>query len=207
MTNSQHIYEVRPRKDHRAFDLISDALPESFLIAGRRVKWMMCQPMQTRCLLIMALSAASALSALAEPPVKLDCTIRYWNEHFRKEKEHDSQHGYSTTKVAPKDIAWLRPGGSPVGRLGQVGPTYGFVVLGWCKKGNVTSTTELRNLMIKLSKLASDHGANAMSYDKSGTEIRFYFLRLEDAIFAAAKSGKGSIANRPGVPLVIPISR
>jgi hypothetical protein len=27
LTNSQHIYEVRPRKDHPGFDLISDALP------------------------------------------------------------------------------------------------------------------------------------------------------------------------------------
>ena len=27
MTSSQHVYEVRPRKDKRAFDLISDALP------------------------------------------------------------------------------------------------------------------------------------------------------------------------------------
>jgi hypothetical protein len=27
MTNSQHVYEVRPRKDRRGFDLISDALP------------------------------------------------------------------------------------------------------------------------------------------------------------------------------------
>jgi hypothetical protein len=27
MTTSQHIYEVRPRKDRRGFDLISDALP------------------------------------------------------------------------------------------------------------------------------------------------------------------------------------
>jgi hypothetical protein len=27
MTSSQHVYEVRPRKDHRGFDLISDALP------------------------------------------------------------------------------------------------------------------------------------------------------------------------------------
>ena len=26
-TEVQHIYEVRPRKDHRGFDLISDALP------------------------------------------------------------------------------------------------------------------------------------------------------------------------------------
>jgi len=27
MTSSQHIYEVRPRSDHRGVDLISDALP------------------------------------------------------------------------------------------------------------------------------------------------------------------------------------
>jgi hypothetical protein len=27
MTSPQHAYEVRPRKDHRGFDLISDALP------------------------------------------------------------------------------------------------------------------------------------------------------------------------------------
>ncbi len=27
MISSQHVYEVRPRKDHRGFDLISDTLP------------------------------------------------------------------------------------------------------------------------------------------------------------------------------------
>ena len=27
MTSPQHVYEIRPRKDHRGFDLISDALP------------------------------------------------------------------------------------------------------------------------------------------------------------------------------------
>ncbi|MGC1323703.1 MAG: hypothetical protein WA849_16105 [Candidatus Udaeobacter sp.] len=27
MTNSQHVYKVRPRKDRRGFDLMSDALP------------------------------------------------------------------------------------------------------------------------------------------------------------------------------------
>ena len=27
MTSAQHVYEVRPRKDHRGVDLISDALP------------------------------------------------------------------------------------------------------------------------------------------------------------------------------------
>ena len=33
MQSTMHVYEVRPRKDHRGVDLISDA-PESFLIAG-----------------------------------------------------------------------------------------------------------------------------------------------------------------------------
>ena len=163
--------------------------------------------MRTRFLLIIALSVVSALSALAEPPAQLDCAIQYWNEHFKKEKDHDYQHGYSTTKVAPEDIAWLRPGTSPVGRLGQVGPTYGFVVLGLCKKSNITSSTELPNIMIKLSKLVSDHGGNAISYDKSGTEMRFYFLRLEDKIYAAGKRGKGSTATAPGGPAVLPGSR
>jgi hypothetical protein len=27
MSSPQHIYEIRPRADHRGFDLISDALP------------------------------------------------------------------------------------------------------------------------------------------------------------------------------------
>jgi hypothetical protein len=27
MTGSQHVYEIRPRKDRRGADLISDALP------------------------------------------------------------------------------------------------------------------------------------------------------------------------------------
>jgi hypothetical protein len=27
MTSSKHVYEVRPRKDRRGFDVISDALP------------------------------------------------------------------------------------------------------------------------------------------------------------------------------------
>jgi hypothetical protein len=35
-TNSEHVYEVRPCKDHRGVDLISDALPFSRLwYAGR----------------------------------------------------------------------------------------------------------------------------------------------------------------------------
>src|SRR5205814_2881332 len=117
-----------------------------------------------------------------EPPVTLDCTIRHWNSAWKKEMEHDYQTGYSTTKVAPKDIAWLRPRANPVGRLGEVGRTFGFIVLGSCKKGNLTASTDLRKLTVKLSKLASDHGAKAISYEMSGTELRVQFLRIKDSI-------------------------
>jgi hypothetical protein len=144
---------------------------------------------------------------LAESPVKLDCTIQSWSEHSKKEKDHDYQHGYSTTKVAPKDIAWLRPGVSPVGPLGQVRLTSGFVVLGGCKKTDITSSKELQTIMVKLSKLVSDHGGNAISYDKSGAEIRFWFLRLEDRIYAAGKRGNGGTATAPDAPVVLPASR
>jgi hypothetical protein len=34
MTSSQHVYEVRPLKDHRGVDLISDALPFGALWYG-----------------------------------------------------------------------------------------------------------------------------------------------------------------------------
>ena len=34
MTSSQHAYEIRPRKDHREVDLISDALPFGRLLFG-----------------------------------------------------------------------------------------------------------------------------------------------------------------------------
>jgi len=81
-------------------------------------------------LLYFALFFAFAFSAFAEPPVTLDCTIRYWNSAWKKEMEHDYQTGYSTTKVAPKDIAWLRPGENP-----GYGRTWGFVVVGRCQKG------------------------------------------------------------------------
>ena len=37
MTSSQHLYEVRSRRDNRGVDLISDALPFARLDAGGRV--------------------------------------------------------------------------------------------------------------------------------------------------------------------------
>jgi hypothetical protein len=133
---------------------------------------------------------AFAFSAIAEPPIKLDCTIRYWNEAYKKQMEHDNYTGYSTTKVAPKDIAWLRPGANPVGAQ----HTYGFILLGSCKRGNLTDSTDLRNLLVKLSKVASNHGANAISYEKYGREIHFQFLRVRDAILNAARPSNKTIA-------------
>jgi len=160
-----------------------------------------------RFLSVLASLVAFPFLVLAEGPVKLDCTIQSWDEHSKKEKDHDYQQGYSTTKVAPQDIAWLRPGVSPVGPLGQVRPTHRFVVLGGCKKTNITSGKELQNIMIKLSKLVSDHRGNANGYDRSGVEIRFWFLRHEDSIYAAGKHRNAGTPTAPGTPAVVPVSR
>ena len=145
-----------------------------------------------RLLSIIALFVAVAFSALAEPPaITLDCTIRYWNDANKKQAEHE---GYSTAKVAPQDMAWLRPGVNPVGRPGERPPP-GCIVLGSCKKGNLTDRTDLRDLLIKVSKLASDHGANAICYEKSGMEIRFQLLRIQDAILKFARRSNSAIAH------------
>jgi hypothetical protein len=129
--------------------------------------------------------SALAFSALAEPPITLDCTIGYWNSKWVKEMKHDYETGYSATKVAPKDIAWLRPGKIRPENSGR-----GFFVLGRCQKGNLTRSTDLQKLTIKLSKLASDHGANAINYELSGTELRVQFLRIPDPTLDAAKRDK-----------------
>src|SRR6266568_2268146 len=148
-----------------------------------------------RFLPVIALFFAFSFSAVAKPPVSLDCTIRYWNDALKKEKEHDYYTGYSTTKIAPPHIAWLRPGFNPVGRPNERSRTIGFILLGSCKKGNLTGSTDLRSLLVKLSKVASDHGANAISYEKYGTEIHFEFLRVQDAILDAARRSNKTIAH------------
>jgi hypothetical protein len=50
----------------------------------------------------------------------------------------------------------------------------------------------------------SDHGGNAISYNKSGMEMRFYFLRLEDRIYAAGKRVQGSAATSSGASVSLP---
>src|SRR5439155_20033288 len=108
--------------------------------------------------------------------------------------------------VGPKHSAWVRPGASPVGPLGQVRPTSELVVRGGCKQTSITSSKELQNILIKLSKLVRDHGGNAISYDKSGAEIRFWFLRLEDRIYAAGKRGNERTGTAPGAAVAVPVS-
>jgi hypothetical protein len=44
MTNSQHVYEVRPRKDHHGVDLLSDALPFGRLWYGKPDAIKLLQP-------------------------------------------------------------------------------------------------------------------------------------------------------------------
>ncbi len=47
-----------------------------------------------------------------------------------------------------------------------------------------------RELGAKLRKVASDHGANAIAYEISGTEFRVQFLRIREDIFNAGSRQK-----------------
>jgi hypothetical protein len=47
-----------------------------------------------------------------------------------------------------------------------------------------------RELGAKLKKVASEHGANAIAYEISGTEFRVQFVRIRDDIFNAGSHQK-----------------
>jgi hypothetical protein len=54
--------------------------------------------------------------------------------------------------------------------------------------GHLTATADLPKLCIKLAKVASDHGANAINYQifDHGTQLHIQFLRIPDAYLRMA---------------------
>jgi hypothetical protein len=111
------------------------------------------------------------------PPIAIDCTFNNADVvklHLR---------GFSSTKVAPERIAvwrYSRPEFNP-----RILSTPDYVILGH-GFGHVTMQADRRELGAKLKKMASDHGANAIAYEISGTEFRVQFVRIRDDIFNAA---------------------
>jgi len=119
------------------------------------------------------------------PPIAIDCTFTHLDPVKLRLP------GYSNTKVAPEDMAWLKAGADPYIRPGQLGRTEGFVVLGR-GSGHVTPSTDYRKLCIALARVASDHGANAINYQvlNHGTQLRVQFLRVEDALLQKPDAGR-----------------
>ena len=106
------------------------------------------------------------------PPIAIDCTFNNADVvklHLR---------GFSSTKVAPEKIAiweYSRPMIDPR----QFNPNYVLLGTGF---GHVTKQANRREIGDKLRKVASDHGANVIAYEISGTEFRVRFLRVRDDI-------------------------
>ena len=108
------------------------------------------------------------------PPITIDCTFK------SMEFGRLNLPGYSKTKVAPEKIVFLLPGADP----GDGSRAREYVVLGR-GMGHVTKQADWRELGAKLRKVASDHMANAISYEFSGTEFHVQFLRIRDDILNA----------------------
>jgi hypothetical protein len=110
-------------------------------------------------------------------PIAIDCTFK--NMDFVKLHLH----GFSNTKVAPEKIAvwqYSRPEFNP-----RIKSTPNYIIVG-TGFGHVTKQTNRAELGAKLRKVASDHGANVIAYEISGTEFRVQFLRVQDDILNAA---------------------
>ena len=111
-----------------------------------------------------------------KPPIAIDCAFNNTDLsklHLR---------GLSNTKVAPENIAvwrYSRPEVNPDIHNPE------FVILGK-GFGHVTKQSNRAELGAKLRKVASDHGANAIAYEISGTEFRVRFLRVADDTLKAA---------------------
>ena len=134
-----------------------------------------------------AVLAVTSAQAEEPPPATIDCTFH----HVEFPKHGD----FSKTKVDPHDMAWIaaehpypRPDEIRTGLVvwDKNYRQWGLVVLGK-GSGHLTSRTDLPKLCIQLAKVASDHRANAINYQVSGTQIRVQFLRIEDAYFRTAR--------------------
>jgi hypothetical protein len=108
------------------------------------------------------------------PPIAIDCIFN----NVDVVKLH--LHGFSNTKVAPEKIAvwqYSRPEFNP-----NIKSTPEYFILGK-GFGHITKQADRRELGAKLRKVASDHGANVIAYEISGTEFRVQFVRVRDDIF------------------------
>jgi hypothetical protein len=124
---------------------------------------------------VMVLLALASVCFAQEktPPITIDCSFK------SMEFGRLNLPGYSKTKVAPEKLVFLLPGADP----GNGSRTRDYVVLGR-GLGHVTKQADWRELGAKLRKVASDHMANAISYEWSGTEFHVQF-RIRDDILNA----------------------
>ena len=134
---------------------------------------------KTITVVILLALASACFGQEKTPRIAIDCTFTkmdFVKSHLR---------GYSNTKVHPEKIVFWRPVFDTRSLDPRNQSTQGFIVLGR-GVGHVTKQPDWRELGAKLRKVASDHGANAIAYERSGTEFRVQFLRVQDDILNTA---------------------
>jgi hypothetical protein len=134
----------------------------------------MAERTSVKIVAVLFVLGAACFAQNRTPPIAIDCTFK------SMEFGRLNLPGFSHTRVAPENVVFLQPGADP----GNGSRTRQYVVLGR-GFGHVTKQADWRELGAKLRKVASDHGANAISYERAGTEFRVQFLRIRDDIINA----------------------
>jgi hypothetical protein len=134
---------------------------------------------RTRTVIILLALASACFGQEKKPPIAIDCTFN----NLDPVKLGPHLGGFSNTKVAPEKIVfwrYSRPEFNP-----KIQYDRDYVVLG-NGFGHITKQTDWRDFGAKLRKIASDHRANVIGYEISGTELRVLFLRIPDEKLNAA---------------------
>jgi hypothetical protein len=144
---------------------------------------------KTITVVILLALASACFGQEKTPPIAIDftCTkMDFVKLHLR---------GYSNTKVHPEKIVFWRPVFDTRSLDPRNQSTKGFVVLGR-GVGHVTKQPDWRELGAKLRKVASDHGANAIAYERSSSLFRLQ-LAISNSKLAFLGRGLSSVGRAP----------
>jgi len=136
-----------------------------------------------KLLALLLLIASVCFAQNKTSPIEIDCSFQSNLDILKKLRFP----GYSYTKVAPENVAFVRPDVLPRSDKPRFQSTFWDLGKGF---GHIPGTVNWREVGHQLRAIASAHGANVVAYQIAGPEIRVRFVRATDNIYKALLAQK-----------------